>query len=220
MNTWEYIFWKRGENTMLDQNRKGVSTATWVLIGVVVLMLVIFGVPNLTNENGDVLGTQDAVEELNRQGQELGDDLGNVGEEGAEEVPDINVEDKDSSSVIEDVNLNPQNYVGREVTVTAEIEEIMGNNVLTLEGPGLEPDQDLIIVSSQGFMDQNNQPVYSDEDILTVTGTVQMLNVANVESALGIDIPDDVLSDQPERPVIVARTVTVAQEAIQGTRLN
>lgn len=205
---------------MLDQNRKGISTATWVLIGVVVLMLVIFGVPNLTNESGDVLGTEDALNELNQQGQKVGEDLRNLGEDVAEEVPNVDMEDRESSNVIEDINNNPQNYVGQEVTVTAEVEEIRDNNVLTLEGPGLEPDQDLIVVSSQGFLDANNRPIYSDEDVLTVTGTVQMLNVPDIESTLGVDIPDSVLVDDPQRPVIVARVVSVAQEAIQGTRLN
>lgn len=111
-------------------------------------------------------------------------------------------------ATIEAIETKPTAYLGKQVTVSGEIERIHGKRAFTLGGRDFLFDRELLVVTPRDFTnvaDQPGGPGLNEDDLVQVTGEVRRLEVAEIERELDLDLTPDIEIEFKSRPVIVAR---------------
>ena len=121
-------------------------------------------------------------------------------EEGPADVEDVT----QGIGVLED----SEYFVGKAVTVSAEVSEVIGPAAFTIAGEGGTP-KPLLILSAP-----NSLPNISDDSVVRVSGTVREFDVVAGERELGVDLDDERLGEYADDHAIVANKVEIlrAQE--------
>ncbi len=129
-------------------------------------------------------------------GEEQGADVEDVTEEGVEDQEALDDEVGDEAAGIID---DPESFVGEQVTVSGEVNKVVGNNAFRIGGKDLggEP---LLVVSSK----RSN---VSQDELVEVTGTVREFDLAELENDFGVDLDDDAFTRFEGEHVIVADNV-------------
>jgi hypothetical protein len=106
----------------------------------------------------------------------------------------------------------PNSFIGKTVTVVAEVDEVYGPRAFTLgggdEGPSLAKDarKDLLtLVPKVGGLP--NVDAQWKDGRARVTGVVQRMAVNDVEREIGWELPANLKSRFMGRPVLIARSV-------------
>ena len=103
---------------------------------------------------------------------------------------------------IDDVLLNPDEYVGEEVTVTSDVEAILGTHAFTLAAPG----GPFVVVSAMGIGDSS---VIERGAPVRVQGTVRDgFSIGAFEDEFAVDLGDEALAIFEDRTYVVAERVT------------
>ncbi len=93
-------------------------------------------------------------------------------------------------------------YVGRTVTVSAEVAQVVTPSAFEIAGEG-GPKPILVITTA------TTAPRISDDSVVKVTGRVRELAIAEAERELGVDLDDAALAEYVDEHVIVADVVEV-----------
>jgi hypothetical protein len=102
-----------------------------------------------------------------------------------------------------DIAKSPDEYRGKEVTVTAEVDEVYDRRYFTLDEDAAFAGPDLLVLVPQAA----DRPV-SDDDVVTVTGRVRELVRGDMERGRAWFRPEpDMVVTLKTRPVIVATSV-------------
>ncbi|KKS96440.1 MAG: hypothetical protein UV73_C0010G0025 [Candidatus Gottesmanbacteria bacterium GW2011_GWA2_43_14] len=112
--------------------------------------------------------------------------------------------------ILDDIIRNPDNYIGRQVSVNAPVKEPLNDRMLMLEAPGQLPDDELLVISRQTLLPQGGGPddyIYNKDDIVRISGTVRRLTIADLEEELGTDLDDAAYAELEGRVYIVADTI-------------
>lgn len=134
-----------------------------------------------------------------------------VGELEATDTADEGVPGPDEALAVDDVYAEPESYVGQQVTVSAEVGEILGTNAFTLTGPT----QPLLIVSATGVGDS---PVVEPSAPVQVTGTVREgFDVVSFEEEAGVELDDELFTDFEGEIYIEASSVSEPQTDTEET---
>ncbi len=190
---------ERGEvRRHMDKNlQAGLSTIWWVL-GIFVL-IVLVAIPFINNPNNDL-------------------SLNNLRNEGVEDIGVLNPEDEpamtERNAMDETIMQNPDDYIGQQVTFSADVDETYDTRTFSLENPGaLEPS--LLVLSRNPLQGQGGAPgegSFIDENSsVQVTGTIRVFNIADFESEYGVDLDDAAYADWEGKTVVVADSVQVIQ---------
>lgn len=114
----------------------------------------------------------------------------------------------DTGVTVEDVVLNPQEYMGRQVTIAGTIKKTFGEQAFLLHGEKLV--DELIAVGADPYPDERNDtfdyrlaPVKG----LRVTGVVRQFEADAVERETGIKLDGDRLKDYTGKPVIIVKSL-------------
>ena len=102
---------------------------------------------------------------------------------------------------VDDLEDRPQQYLGQRVSVDAEVEEVFGPRLFTIDEPNWGDLDGEILV----FMPTTLAAAVREDDRVTVTGTVQRFVVADVEREwgwLGLDPETEI--DFSRKPVLLA----------------
>lgn len=122
--------------------------------------------------------------------------------------------DRETGATVTDIADNPDDYVGRTVTVAGEIEEILAPQVFRLGGEDFYGGE-LVVISEKPIprptRRRDNTLVY--RDIVQVTGVVRRLNSAQLEQELGWE-----LGPKVEKELEEAETVVVASSVLVTPR--
>jgi hypothetical protein len=114
-------------------------------------------------------------------------------------------------ATVEAISENPAQYAGQSVTVTGEIGERVSDSAVRLQG------NDPAMAASLLVLDNRGQPITVGEDEqVRVTGNVQMFQMAQAESQLGIDLDDARFGQYEGQPVLMATSVQTAAQAREG----
>lgn len=111
---------------------------------------------------------------------------------------------------VADITGNPNNYVGKTVTVVADVEEVWGARAFSLDedaplAGGI--DNDLVVLGAQTTNLGNIDNTWRDTKV-RVTGTVKMYVLAEIEKELGWDLDPQIEKEIEEKePVIIASSV-------------
>lgn len=89
---------------------------------------------------------------------------------------------------------------GKTVTVSGEVEKVIGSKVFTIEGDRLFNDPEVLVVSATG------SPIVEDT-LVQVTGTVRELVVSEIEKEFALDLSQELEVEFKDKPVLIATAV-------------
>lgn len=106
----------------------------------------------------------------------------------------------------------PDAFIGKTVTVVAEVDDVYGPRAFILEGEdedsalakGAGEDLLTLVPKVGGFPNVDAQ---WEDDKVRVTGVVQRMIVKDVEREIGWELPPNLKSGFRSRPVLIARSV-------------
>lgn len=101
-----------------------------------------------------------------------------------------------------------QSYVGQEVTLSANVNQVISPMAFTIAGTGDTEVSEMLVVSS------NENSELQPDLAVQVTGTVrQAFEVPAVEEELGIELDDSLYSDWEGQPYLVASNIDTSVAA-------
>jgi hypothetical protein len=117
-----------------------------------------------------------------------------------------------AGATISSVTDTPNAYVGQTVTVTGELEEVLGPRSFLLQDDDLLSDDTLPVVTAspalaRGGREADLATVLTGDETLAVTGTVHIFNLQAFEEQLGLDFDDGLFSEWGGRAAIIATAV-------------
>ncbi len=107
---------------------------------------------------------------------------------------------------------NASAYVGQTVTVTGEVEQVLGPRSFLIEDDDFLSDDTLPVVSASAFLSRAGQQIDAErllnsDEMVTVTGTVHIFNLAAFEERLGVDLDDEAFDAWAGKPAIIATAI-------------
>lgn len=104
----------------------------------------------------------------------------------------------------------PKEFYGKEIDLTGEIEEIVGNRTFTLDSPD-EFNGSLLVISRESLEPIGGAGasdfIFDEGERVSIKGRVEEFRVREVEERLRIDLKDEEFSSWEGKPVIIADTV-------------
>jgi hypothetical protein len=110
---------------------------------------------------------------------------------------------------VADITDAPNAFMGKTVTVVAEVDDVYGPRAFTLDGEGQAPAKGAhkelltLVPKVGGFPDVDAQ---WKNDKARVTGVVQRMVVKDVEREIGWELPANLKSRFMSKPVLIARS--------------
>jgi hypothetical protein len=114
-----------------------------------------------------------------------------------------------ATNKVADITNAPNAFIGKTVTVVAEIDDVYGPHAFTLHGEdpapakGARKDLLTLVPKVGGFPDVDAQ---WKDDKARVTGVVQRMVVKDVEREIGWELPANLKSRFVSKPVLIARS--------------
>ncbi len=112
-----------------------------------------------------------------------------------------------------DIANNPRDFVGQTVTVSGEVQAVVGPRAFTLGDEGFlfgEGREGLLIVGAQRRAPTAGRPfdeIFRQGELVRVTGAVRRYNLAEFEREFGFDLEDSRFAGWEGRPAIIARRI-------------
>jgi hypothetical protein len=140
-------------------------------------------------------------------------------------IPFFNERDSagpDTGATISEITSNPAQYYGKTVTVSGEVDRLLGQRGFTIGGQDFIGGNELLVVGAKplpAVADRpNNAPLVAD-DVVQVTGPVRQFDLAAFEKEIGADLDDNLFSAYAGKPAIIAQSVDITPRAA-GAALN
>lgn len=119
-------------------------------------------------------------------------------------APMMHAEPEGARVSIGDFEEHPNQYIGKTISVTAEVEEVFGPRLFKIDEPNWGDLDGEVLV----YLPSNLAALVREDDRVTVTGTPKMFVKADLEREIGWLEPDpDVEIEFAERPVLVASRI-------------
>lgn len=117
---------------------------------------------------------------------------------------------------VDDITDDPDKFVGKTVTVKAEVEEVIGTQIAIIEDEEVFQEE-MLVLSATPLSSIVLTPVSENTD-QTFTGVVRIFNAAELRQELGVNFDEDLVEKFNGKPVLVlglqeaARTETTVIE--------
>lgn len=120
----------------------------------------------------------------------------------------LQAQETEGNTTIEDIEENPTEALGEEVTVRGQVEdEVEPGRTFTLDAEGFLEGEEVLVLNVSGEM----LPEMPEEQLeLQVTGEVGSFVYADVNSLYDFDLDPDLYVDYEGKPVIFADTITLS----------
>jgi hypothetical protein len=123
------------------------------------------------------------------------------GERAKATAPAIEAEAQGMRITLDDLESNPQQYIGKTVTVDAEVEEVFGPRVFKIDEQNWMDLEGEVLV----YVPTDLAALVREDDRVTVTGQVKRFLKADLQNEWGFDALDDTLEvELGKRAVLVA----------------
>lgn len=107
---------------------------------------------------------------------------------------------KTGTTVSEVANAQKNNLLGKTVTISGEVEELIAPKAFTIEGDRFFNDPEVLVVNP------TRSPAIEDT-LVQVTGTVRQFSKAEIESQFGLNLAQKLEDDFAGKPVVIATAV-------------
>ena len=122
-----------------------------------------------------------------------------------------------NATAIDDIVGNPPAYIGKTVTVTGDVDHVLGPRSMIIGNDQVLTDEQVLVVGARPLADlvgqQLTTPLAADMAV-QVRGPVRAFDLAAVEKEIGADLQDDLFRDWAGKPAVIAQTVNVLPSAI------
>ena len=119
----------------------------------------------------------------------------------------LQAQETDSSATIEEIQENPTDMMGEQVTVRGEVSEVEPGLSFTIKEEGFFQGNEVLVINVAEEM----LPEMIDEGMeLQVTGEVGKFVYADVDSLYDLDLAPDLYVDYEDRPVIFASSLALS----------
>ncbi len=115
-------------------------------------------------------------------------------------------------ATIDDITDEPERWYGQRVTVSGEINDVLGARAFTIGGEGFFDGDELLVVGARQMLAMQGRPAnqpFSEDDIVQVTGPVRRFVLRDIEREIGFDLDDNLFADWEGRPAVVARNINL-----------
>ncbi|MDP9374472.1 MAG: hypothetical protein M3Q65_18885, partial [Chloroflexota bacterium] len=127
----------------------------------------------------------------------------------------------DAGATVAAIADNPSAFYGRRVTVSGEVDEIVGPRAFTIGGEDFVGGDELLVVNADPSLRiappaVSNVPgdgVLDEDDLVQVTGPVRRFDLAEVEREIGADLDDGLFAGWAGKPAVVARQADLTPRA-------
>lgn len=110
------------------------------------------------------------------------------------------------------ISENPSNYLGKAVTLSGEIESVLGEKIFVLTDPEDAGSDSKILVLVNGLIPQkpNRSPDFplNKGDEVVITGFIRQMVIDQIEDEADVDIPEQAEVDFTDNAVIIADSLT------------
>lgn len=118
---------------------------------------------------------------------------------------------EDSEELVNNILTNPTVYVGQDVTIDGEAEELIGDQALVLDTWGVIDDKILVIGRTplaEMVINEDDEIIgIEEDDDVIISGTVQIFTIADIEEEVGMDLEQNLFVQYENLPVIIADTI-------------
>lgn len=115
-----------------------------------------------------------------------------------------------SDSQLNHIAQTPNQFIGKDVSVSGNIENLLGSRAFALEVPGMF-DEKVLVISKDPLIPVGgadvDQSFFNEEQRVHVQGNVREFRVKEVEAELGVDLIDDQFTEYEGKPFIYADLV-------------
>ena len=122
----------------------------------------------------------------------------------------------DNGTTISEITDAPNNYVGNTVTVSGEVNRIVGPRAFTIGGDDFIGGDELLVVSANAMpaiADRTTDNALVENDLIQVTGPVRMFDLAAFEKEIGFDLDNSLFGEYAGKPAVVAQSVDLTPRA-------
>lgn len=121
--------------------------------------------------------------------------------------PNLQAQEADSNTTIEDLEEDATDALGEQVTVRGEVNEVEPGVSFQISEEGFLEGSEVLVVNVSG----EPLPMMPDEDLeLQVTGELGEFVYADVDSLYDLDLDPDLYVDYEDRPVIFAQSLALS----------
>lgn len=132
------------------------------------------------------------------------------------------VTNRDNTAVVEDekestltkILDDPENFIGKEVTVTAEVQDVFTNRVFKISNDVVG--DELLVVAPQALTDKQAKEAeefLADNANVRVTGTIRRATVSEVERDYSLTLDPQVEVEFENKLILVADTITFTDQS-------
>ena len=124
-----------------------------------------------------------------------------------------------AGATIDEITDSPGPFLGQTVTVSGEVDQVLGPRAFTIGGDDFIGEDELLVVGANdlpqliGRSELPGRPageLLAADDVVQVTGPVRRFDLAAVEREIGFDLDDGLFAEWAGRPAVVARTVRLS----------
>ena len=118
-------------------------------------------------------------------------------------------EDAVENVTTEEVAEGAEGLIGQTVSIRSEVEETIGESAFLLEDDRLFGGEDVLVINASG------EPfvlIDGDETEVQVTGEVQQLVLADVETEYSLGLDPTLYVDYEDRPVVIAQSIALSPD--------
>ena len=121
-----------------------------------------------------------------------------------------------AGATIDEITDSPGQFLGRTVTVSGEVDAVLGPRAFTIGGDDFIGEDELLVVGANNLpqlIGRSELPgraageLLAEDDVVQVTGPVRRFDLAAFEREIGFDLDDNLFRDWAGRPAIVASSL-------------
>ena len=122
-----------------------------------------------------------------------------------------------------DVTDNPDEFYGKDVTLSGLVTEVVGPNAVAIGGDELIGGDPVLIVGAQQLdrivegLPEGEPFEVQQQDLVQASGTLREFDIAEVEEDIGYDLDDNVFGDWEGEPVVIADSFILSPQQGGGT---
>lgn len=125
-------------------------------------------------------------------------------------------DENQGTAEVEDVKEEPARFYGETVTLSGEVDQVLGPRAFEMEGDDLFFDEQIVVLTRSPV--RLGGEAVADDDELAVTGTVRPFTTTEIERELGWDLEPEYEVEFDQRPVIIAEEIRRLEESARWSQ--
>ncbi|NEP19514.1 MAG: hypothetical protein F6J97_21915 [Leptolyngbya sp. SIO4C1] len=123
--------------------------------------------------------------------------------------PEETTVSEEANVTTEELTEGAEGLIGQSISTRGELKEVIGEAAFLMNEEGTFNGEDILVLNASGM--PLFVPEVGDSEV-QVTGEVQQLIIADIETEYGLDLDPELYADYEDRPVIIAQSVALSPD--------